>query len=176
MDYARIYGLPAVVFRMSCIYGPHQYGTEDQGWVAHFVIRTLTRRPIVLYGNGIQVRDILFVQDLVNALLLAQTHMSTLAGQVFNIGGGTANTTSLLELLALIAEIHGQKPVVQFAAWRPGDQKYYASDIRRFSAATGWVPQVSVRQGVAALYAWLLQNRDSGAGQSLAMAEVGHAS
>jgi CDP-paratose 2-epimerase len=172
IDYARIYGLPAVVFRMSCIYGPHQCGTEDQGWVAHFLMRTLARKPITLYGNGLQVRDILFVHDLVNALLLAQTHMPTLAGQVFNIGGGTANTTSLLELLALIAEIHGQKPVIRFAAWRPGDQKYYASDIRRFSAATGWVPQVSIRQGVAALYTWLLQNHRSGTGQRLTMAEV----
>jgi CDP-paratose 2-epimerase len=176
MDYARIYGLPAVVFRMSCIYGPHQCGTEDQGWVAHFLMRVLARKPITLYGNGLQVRDVLFVEDLVNALLLAQTHMPTLAGQVFNIGGGTANSTSLLEMLALIAELHGQKPVIRFAAWRPGDQKYYASDIRRFSTATGWIPQVSVRQGVAALYAWLLQNHDSDTGQRLAMAEVGHVS
>jgi CDP-paratose 2-epimerase len=176
MDYARIYGLPAVVFRMSCIYGPYQCGTEDQGWVAHFLMRALARKPITLYGNGLQVRDVLFVEDLVNALLLAQTHMPVLAGQVFNIGGGTANSTSLLEMLALIAELHGQKPVIRFAAWRPGDQKYYASDIRRFSAATGWVPQVSVRQGVAALYAWLLQNHDSDTGQRLDMAEVGRAS
>jgi len=176
IDYARIYGLPAVVFRMSCIYGPHQCGTEDQGWVAHFLIRTLSHKPITLYGNGIQVRDVLFVQDLVNALLLAQMHMSTLAGQAFNIGGGTTNTTSLLELLALITEIHGQEPVVQFAPWRPGDQKYYASDIRRFSTATGWMPQVSVRQGVETLHAWLLQNCNNGAGQRQAMAEVGRAS
>jgi CDP-paratose 2-epimerase len=176
LDYARIYGLPAVVFRMSCIYGPHQCGTEDQGWVAHFLMRALTRTPITLYGNGLQVRDILFVDDLVNALLLAQTHMPALAGQVFNIGGGTANTTSLLELLALIAEIHGQKPVIRFAAWRPGDQKYYASDIQRFSTATGWVPQVRVRQGVAALYTWLLQNSSCDPGQALAMAEVERAS
>jgi CDP-paratose 2-epimerase len=172
MDYARIYGLPAVVFRMSCIYGPHQCGTEDQGWVAHFLMRALARKPITLYGNGLQVRDILFVHDLVNALLLVQTHMPTLAGQVFNIGGGTANTTSLLELLALIAEIHDQKPVIRFAAWRPGDQTYYASDIRRFSAATGWVPQVNIRQGVAALYTWLLKNHMHGTGQHLTMAEV----
>jgi CDP-paratose 2-epimerase len=139
-------------------------------------MRALTCKPITLYGNGLQVRDILFVQDLVNALLLAQTHMSTLAGQAFNIGGGTANSTSLLEMLGLIAELHGQKPVIRFAAWRPGDQKYYASDIRRFSAATGWMPQVSVRQGVAALYAWLLQNYDSGTGQRLALAAVERAS
>jgi CDP-paratose 2-epimerase len=112
----------------------------------------------------------------VNALLLAQAHMPALAGQVFNIGGGTANTTSLLELLALIAEIHGQKPVIRFAAWRPGDQKYYASDIQRFSTATGWVPQVRVRQGVAALYAWLLQNHGCDTGQALAMTEVERAS
>ena len=176
LDYARIYGLPAVVFRMSCIYGPHQCGTEDQGWVAHFLMRALARNPITLYGNGLQVRDVLFVQDLVNALLLAQTHMPTLAGQVFNIGGGTTNSTSLLEMLALIAELHGQKPVVRFAAWRPGDQKYYASDIRRFGAATGWVPQVSVRQGVEALYTWLLQNHNRDTGQRLAMAEVERAS
>ena len=176
MDYARIYGLPAVVFRMSCVYGPHQCGTEDQGWVAHFLIRALTRTPITLYGNGLQVRDILFVEDLVNALLLAQTHMPALSGRVFNIGGGTANSTSLLEMLALIAELHGHKPVIRFAAWRPGDQKYYASDIRRFSAATGWVPRVSVRQGVEALYAWLLRNHDGDTGQRLGMAEVGRAS
>src|SRR5919197_2352462 len=176
LDYARIYGLPAVVFRMSCIYGPHQCGTEDQGWVAHFLMCALAHKTITLYGNGLQVRDVLFVHDLVNALLLAQTHMPTLAGQVFNIGGGTTNSTSLLEMLGLIAELHGQKPVIRFAAWRPGDQKYYASDIRRFSAATGWVPQVSVRQGVAALYAWLLENYDSGTGQLLALAEVERAS
>jgi CDP-paratose 2-epimerase len=172
LDYARIYGLPVVVFRMSCIYGPHQCGTEDQGWVAHFLMRALACKSITLYGNGLQVRDILCVHDLVNALLLAQTHMPTLAGQVFNIGGGIANTISLLELLALITELHGQKPVIRFAAWRPSDQKYYVSDIRRFSAATGWVPQVSIRQGVAALYTWLLQNHKSDPGQRLAMAEV----
>ena len=176
LDYARIYGLPAVVFRMSCIYGPHQCGTEDQGWVAHFLMRVLAGKPITLYGNGLQVRDVLFVDDLVNALLLAQTHMPMLAGQVFNIGGGPANSTSLLEMLALIAEIHGRKPVIRFAAWRPGDQKYYASDIQRFSAATGWAPQVHVRQGVEALYTWLCENYDSGTGERLALAEAERAS
>jgi len=176
LDYARIYGLPAVVFRMSCIYGPHQCGTEDQGWVAHFLMRVLAGKPITLYGNGLQVRDVLFVDDLVNALLLAQTHMPALAGRVFNIGGGPANSTSLLEMLALIAELHGHKPVIRFAAWRPGDQKYYASDIQRFSTATGWVPQVSVRQGVAALYTWLCENYDSGTGERLALAEAERAS
>ena len=170
IDYARIYGLPAVVFRMSCIYGPHQCGTEDQGWVAHFLLRTLAQQPITLYGNGLQVRDILCVHDLVEALLLAQTHMSALAGQVFNIGGGAANTTSLLDLIELIGQLHGAKPVIQCAPWRPGDQKYYVSDIRRFTHATGWVPQISVQQGVAALYAWLCQVRGSTLGRRLAAA------
>jgi CDP-paratose 2-epimerase len=159
LDYARTYGLPAVVFRMSCIYGPHQCGTEDQGWVAHFLLRALDHVPITLYGDGRQVRDILFVEDLVEALLLAQQHMPRLAGQAFNIGGGPAHTTSLLELLDLIGELHGDKLDMHFAAWRPSDQKYYVSDIRKFTHATGWKPQVSVRQGVKALYAWFSQAR-----------------
>ena len=173
MDYARTYGLPAVVLRMSCIYGPHQCGTEDQGWVAHFLLRTLAQQPITLYGNGLQVRDILCVHDLVEALLLVQTHMSRLAGQVFNIGGGATNATSLLELIELIGQLHGARPGVRFAPWRPGDQKYYVSDIRRFTQATGWVPRISVRQGVEALYGWLCQARGGTLGQRLAAAEVG---
>lgn len=155
IDYARMYDLPAVVFRMSCIYGPHQRGTEDQGWVAHFLIRALAGAPITLYGDGMQVRDILFVQDLVDALLLAQEYMPALAGEAFNIGGGSANTTSLLELLDLIGELHGEKPDIRFAAWRPGDQKHYVSDIRKFAQATGWGPQVNLRHGVTRLYTWL---------------------
>ena len=159
LDYARMYGLPAVVFRASCIYGPRQFGTEDQGWVAHFLLRTLAHEPITLYGNGLQVRDILFVQDLVDALLLAQEHMGRLAGQVFNMGGGPAHTTSLRELLELIGTVHGTTPLVHFAAWRPGDQKYYVSDPRKFKKATGWSPQVRIQEGIARLYAWLLQMR-----------------
>ena len=105
LDYARTFGLQAVVFRMSCIYGPHQFGTEDQGWVAHFLIQAMSGQPITLYGDGKQVRDVLFVEDLVDAFLLAEKNMRTLSGQVFNIGGGPANTTSLLELLDQIARI-----------------------------------------------------------------------
>ncbi|HEY0729807.1 MAG TPA: NAD-dependent epimerase/dehydratase family protein, partial [Pyrinomonadaceae bacterium] len=107
IDYARTYGLPTLVFRMSCIYGPHQYGNEDQGWVAHFVIRSITGKPIIIYGDGKQVRDILFIEDLVDAFLLAQQYMQQLSGSAFNIGGGPANTISLLELLDLITELHG---------------------------------------------------------------------
>src|SRR3954464_14242724 len=102
LDYARTFGLPAIVFRMSCIYGPHQFGNEDQGWVAHFLIRALTDAPITIYGDGLQVRDILFVEDLVDALLLAQEGMHSLAGRAFNIGGGPERTTSLVELVETI--------------------------------------------------------------------------
>ncbi len=158
-DYARTFGLRTVVFRMSCIYGPHQFGTEDQGWVAHFLIRALEEAPLTIYGDGRQVRDILFVQDLVDAFLLAQEQMGTLAGEVFNIGGGPANTISLLELMELIEQLHGHAPKVRFADWRPADQQYYVSDTRKFSRATGWNPQVGVRSGVERLYHWLNEYR-----------------
>ena len=115
LDYARSYGLAAIVFRMSCIYGAHQFGTEDQGWVAHFLIRALEGRPITLYGDGRQVRDILSVEDLVDAFLLAQEHMASESGQAFNMGGGPRNTVSLLELLDLMGELLGHKPEVEFA-------------------------------------------------------------
>ena len=171
-DYARTYGLKTVVFRMSCIYGPHQFGTEDQGWVAHFLIRALRGEPITLYGDGKQVRDILFVEDLVNAFLLAQQNMATLTGQAFNMGGGPSNTVSLVELLNLIGALSGAKPQVEFGAWRPGDQRYYVSDTREFQSASGWSPQVVVAQGVERLFEWLtsqpaslLQTIEPGAGQ-----------
>jgi CDP-paratose 2-epimerase len=159
LDYTHSFPLPMVVFRMSCIYGLHQFGTEDQGWVAHFLISALARQPITLYGDGMQVRDILFIDDLIEAFLLAQAHMPQLSGQAFNIGGGPAQAVSLLELLELIAELSGEKPVVRVADWRPGDQYYYVSDTRRFRAATGWAPRVGVRQGLRSLYHWLLESQ-----------------
>jgi CDP-paratose 2-epimerase len=158
-DYARSYGLPTVVFRMSCIYGPHQFGTEDQGWVAHFLIRALEGRPITLYGDGMQVRDVLFVEDLVDAFLLARAHVDRLSGEAFNIGGGPANTTSLLELVDRIGALHGERPEVTHEAWRTGDQRYYVSDVRRFGAATGWAPRTSVSEGLERLYEWLTASR-----------------
>jgi CDP-paratose 2-epimerase len=161
MDYARIFPIPMVVFRMSCIYGPHQFGTEDQGWVAHFLIRALAGQPITLYGDGMQVRDLLFVDDLIEAFLLAQACMPKLSGQAFNIGGGPAQAISLLELIELIAELQGEKPTTHFADWRPGDQRYYVSDTRRFRAATGWAPQVGIRRGLKMLFQWLLESRPS---------------
>ena len=159
LDYARTYGLPAVVFRMSCIYGPHQFGTEDQGWVAHFLIRALEGKSITLYGDGRQVRDILFVEDLVNAFVLAQEDMEALSGEAFNIGGGASNTVSLLDLLGLIGEAYGRAPEVRFADWRPGDQRYYVSDTRKFQAATGWAAQTDVVRGIKRLAHWLCEAR-----------------
>jgi CDP-paratose 2-epimerase len=161
LDYSRSYGLPTIVFRMSCIYGPHQYGTEDQGWVAHFLIRALQEREIVLYGDGMQVRDILFVDDLVDAMLIAQRRVDRLAGEAFNIGGGPANTTSLLELVDLIAEITAIRPALRFENWRVGDQRYYVSDSSRFRSETGWSPGVPVREGVRRLCEWLAENEVS---------------
>jgi CDP-paratose 2-epimerase len=156
-DYARSYGLSTVVFRMSCIYGPHQFGTEDQGWVAHFLVRALDAAPITLYGDGMQVRDILFVDDLMDAFLLAEKNIARLAGQAFNIGGGPRNVISLLDLLDRIEALHGEKPPLDFQEWRTGDQRYYVSDTRRFQEETGWAPKVGVDEGVARLYRWLSQ-------------------
>jgi CDP-paratose 2-epimerase len=159
LDYARSYGIQAVVFRMSCIYGAHQFGTEDQGWVAHFLIRALEGQPITLYGDGRQVRDILAVDDLVDAFLLAQTHMGSESGQAFNIGGGPGNTVSLLELLDHLGELLGQKPAYDFDAWRTGDQRYYVSDTGKFQRATGWKPRTTVLEGLERLHRWLTEFR-----------------
>lgn len=158
IDYARTFGLPAVVFRMSCIYGPHQFGTEDQGWVAHFLIRALQGLPITIYGDGMQVRDILFADDLVDAFLLAQANMRQVSGQAFNIGGGPSNTMSLLQLLDMIEQLHGVRPHVRNGSWRPGDQRYYVSDTRKMTAATRWAPKVGVKEGVRRLFDWLRPN------------------
>jgi CDP-paratose 2-epimerase len=155
LDYARSFGINAAVFRMSCIYGPHQYGTEDQGWVAHFAIQTLKNQPITLYGDGHQIRDLLFVEDLVEAMCRARVKMPELAGQAFNIGGGPERSVSLLELLEMLRGLHGALPPISTGGWRTGDQKYYVSDTRKFSRATGWTPQHSVQDGVTKLYRWL---------------------
>jgi CDP-paratose 2-epimerase len=155
LDYAHSYGLATVVFRMSCIYGPHQCGNEDQGWVAHFVISALEGRPITVFGDGKQVRDVLYVDDLVDAFLRADEDVEALAGRAFNIGGGPRNCVSLVELLDLLAEQQGDRPAVEFGPWRRGDQRYYVSDTSAFTAATGWRPRVAPREGVHRLHGWL---------------------
>jgi CDP-paratose 2-epimerase len=159
LDYARTYGVPAAVFRMSCVYGPHQFGTEDQGWIAHFLISALEGRRLTLYGDGRQVRDALFVEDLVDALVLAHERMPCLAGRAFNIGGGPAQAVSLLELLDLVGERLGTPPPYDLEPWRPADQRYYVSNTARFTAATGWRPSTPVREGLDRLLAWLLDSR-----------------
>jgi CDP-paratose 2-epimerase len=161
LDYARTFGLRTAVFRMSCIYGLHQFGTEDQGWVAHFLIQAIRNGTITLYGDGKQVRDILFADDLVEAYVLAMEHISEISGNAFNIGGGIENTISLLELCDLISDITGKPPKTTFEGWRPSDQKYYVSDFSKFHHATGWAPKLGPADGVQRLYEWL---RESSAG------------
>ncbi len=159
LDFARSFGHRAVVFRMSCIYGPHQFGTADQGWLAHFIIRALEDNPITVYGNGLQVRDVLFADDLVNAFLLAEEHMEEISGQAFNIGGGVANTLSLMELLGLVGKLHPTLSRLLYEGERTGDQKYYVSDTRRFTQATGWEARVGVIEGLKRIYSWMRETR-----------------
>jgi CDP-paratose 2-epimerase len=158
LDYARTFGLPATVFRMSCIYGPHQFGTEDQGWVAHFVIQALQNAPLTLYGDGMQVRDVLYAEDLVDAMLRAHEQIDRVKGEAFNIGGGPPSTISLLELIDLIGDLIGQTPAYYLQPWRTADQHYYVSNTEKFQTATGWAPKVSVQDGVARLAAWLAKH------------------
>ncbi len=155
LDYARVFGLRSAVFRMSCLYGPRQFGTEDQGWVAHFLISVLTGKPITIYGDGYQVRDVLYVDDAVSAYLLGIDRIDVVCGRAFNLGGGPDNTLSLRELLRLIEEITGERPVVGFDRWRPGDQPWYVSDTTAFRDASGWRAATSVRDGLSRLADWL---------------------
>lgn len=155
LDYSRSYGLDAAVFRMSCVYGPHQFGNEDQGWVAHFLIAALENKSLVIYGDGKQVRDILFVEDLIDAFLLAQQNMDKVRGHAFNIGGGPGNAVSLIEVLDVIKKHTGKNLDISFDQWRTGDQQYYVSNTSKFNMATGWKPKHTVSDGIGKLTAWL---------------------
>jgi CDP-paratose 2-epimerase len=154
-DYARVFGLRTVVMRMSCIYGPRQFGTEDQGWLAHFMLRAIRGEGITIYGDGFQVRDVLYVGDAVQAWLLALDQIEKVAGCVLNLGGGGENSVSLREMIAMIGDLNGSAPALNFRPWRPGDQPWYVSDIGRIHAALGWAPQVGVNEGLRQLEAWL---------------------
>ena len=154
-DYRRIYGLPTVVFRQSCIYGPHQQGNEDQGWLAHFMKRALAGRGVTVYGDGRQVRDALFVDDLVAAFEAAYRRRAAAAGRIYNVGGGPASTLSLRELLAWIGARGGKKLPAAWDAWRPGDQKVYVSDIRLIGRELGWRPRTALPEGLERLWSWL---------------------
>jgi len=158
IDYARIYGLRTITFRQSCIYGPHQFGIEDQGWVAWFALRALRGLPVTIYGDGKQVRDVLFVDDLIAAYDAAVACIDTTAGQVYNIGGGPRNTLSLLELIELLQRQFGYQLEHAFSDWRPGDQLIFVSDIRKAKADFGWEPEVNPQTGLAKLVAWLREN------------------
>ncbi len=156
-DYARLYGLRTAVFRMSCIYGPRQFGVEDQGWLAWFTIAAATGRPVTIFGDGKQVRDVLYVKDLVRAF--DAFHRSSAPAGVWNLGGGPANTLSLLELVDLLGERFGRPLEVSFADWRPSDQKVYISDISAVKRDLGFEPEISPSEGVGKLCDWVEENR-----------------
>ncbi len=158
-DYARLYGMRTVVFRQSCIYGYRQIGLEDQGWVAWFLIRALLGKPVTIYGDGKQIRDVLFIDDLVRAYVLAIRKIRRAAGQVYNVGGGYDNAMSLLEFLSLLEKLTGKHLPYGFSDWRPGDQKIFISDNSRIEHDLGWRPRVNKEKGIRLLYAWLNENR-----------------
>jgi CDP-paratose 2-epimerase len=157
-DYARIYGLRTVVFRKSCIYGPRQFGVEDQGWVAWFTIAALCDHPITIYGDGKQVRDVLYIDDLVRAYQAAYRHIDDVAGEVFNIGGGPGNTLSLRELLDMLRRVTRRPIPVRHEGWRSGDQRVYVSDTLKARRLLGWTPRVTPEAGVMRLYRWVREN------------------
>jgi CDP-paratose 2-epimerase len=156
-DYARIYGVPTVVFRMSCVYGTRQFGTEDQGWVAHFARSIAAGRPITLFGDGGQVRDVLWIDDLVAAMLAAMAHVERVKGEIFNIGGGPANAVAVLDVIEHLMSIRGRSVPLERAGWRPGDQRVYVSDTGKAARLLGWQPTTGVRAGLHRLYAWLAE-------------------
>ena len=159
-DYHRIYGLRTVVFRQSCIYGPRQFGVEDQGWLAWMTIAAVTGRPIVIYGDGKQVRDVLYVEDLLDAYDLAIDRIETAAGQVYNIGGGAGNVLSVwAEFGPMLEGLAGRKIPVGSGDWRPGDQRVFVADIRKAGRELGWSPKVHAEQGVERLFAWVKENQ-----------------
>jgi len=158
IDYFRIYGLRTVAFRQSCIYGPNQFGMEDQGWVAWFTIAAVLGRPITIYGDGKQVRDVMHVDDLIRLYDLAIQRQEVIAGHAFNIGGGSANTLSLLELLTYLECELGKGILPTRAEWRLGDQRVFVSDITKAKELLSWSPTIPVKKGVTALLAWVKEN------------------
>jgi CDP-paratose 2-epimerase len=160
-DYARIYGLRTVVMRMSCIYGPRQFGIEDQGWVAHFLIASVLGHPITIYGDGKQIRDILYIDDLLVAFERAVERIETTAGQVYNIGGGPQSTISIwAEFSELLAELLGREVKVTYDDWRPGDQLVFVSDTSKAHRELDWEPGTSVRAGIEKLFHWVVENKE----------------
>ncbi|MCM8775458.1 MAG: SDR family NAD(P)-dependent oxidoreductase [Candidatus Omnitrophica bacterium] len=160
-DYYRIYGIPTVVLRQSCIYGYRQFGIEDQGWVAWFLIAAVLGKPITIYGSGKQVRDVLFIEDLVDLYEICYDKKDLCAGKIYNVGGGPKFTLSVWHQFGLMIEkLLDRKLKVQYSDWRPGDQKIYVSDIRRICNELGWTPGVSPEKGISLLYGWILENKE----------------
>ncbi len=160
LDYARIYGLRTVSLRQSCIYGPHQFGIEDQGWVAFFVIAAVLDRPLFIYGDGKQVRDILHVDDLIRSYERVIAAIDSVRGEAFNIGGGPENTLAIwAEFGPILRELRGRDMDPTYADWRPGDQRVFVADIGKAADRLGWRPQIGARTGIEALYSWVTDNR-----------------
>ncbi|HZP16522.1 MAG TPA: GDP-mannose 4,6-dehydratase [Terriglobales bacterium] len=158
-DYSRIFALPTVVFRMSCIAGPRQFGNEDQGWVAHFLYSALQGRPVTIFGDGKQVRDVLCVHDLVLAFEKVREQVEKTAGQIYNVGGGIRNSVSLLEVIDEIESVTGKRVRCNLQRPRPGDQLFYVTDFEKLTRHTGWKPRHSVRQTIHAIYEWWREQR-----------------
>ena len=158
-DYARIFDIPAVVFRMSCIAGPRQFGTEDQGWIAHFLYSALAGQPVVVYGDGRQLRDVLSVNDLMRAIEAVRQNPQVYAGEIYNVGGGPQNTISLLELMAAITDLTGRKLQAVFDQRRPGDQLVYVSDFSKLHKHTGWSPVHTPLETLQQIYDWWKHNQ-----------------
>jgi CDP-paratose 2-epimerase len=159
-DYSRMYGIPTVVFRMSCIAGPHQFGNEDQGWVAHFLYSALRGLPVVIYGDGRQVRDVLCVHDLLRAMEAVRAHLPISGGQIYNVGGGPDNTVSLLELVDKLESITQRRLDYELEEPRPGDQLVYVTDFAKLRRDTGWQPELSVSQTLQRMQEWWRRNRE----------------
>lgn len=151
-DYARIYQLPTVVFRMSCIAGPRQFGTEDQGWVAHFLYSAIVERPITVYGNGLQVRDVLHVHDLIEAMLRVRENIDGVRGEVYNLGGGMERAVSIVEMLHAVQQESGKKVILRHGDVRPGDQPLYVTNTTKLQHDTGWSPQRSIQEILADIH------------------------
>ncbi|MBN1522201.1 MAG: SDR family NAD(P)-dependent oxidoreductase [Candidatus Aureabacteria bacterium] len=160
IDYSRIYGLKTVSLRQSCIYGYRQFGVEDQGWVAWFTIAAVLGRPITIYGDGKQVRDVLFVEDLIRCYDRAYEKRDAVNGKAYNIGGGPANQMSLLELIGYLEKLTGKKLSYSFDQWRPGDQPVFVCDIEKAKKDFGWQPKVDVKTGVETLFHWVKENKE----------------
>ncbi len=162
LDYAKSFGIPTCVLRMSCVYGPRQQGTEDQGWVAHFLIRAMEGRKITIFGDGRQVRDVLHVRDAVAAYRSVLDQIGEVNGEAFNLGGGPANAVSLRQVLEEIGRITGCEPMLEHARWRPGDQYWFVADTSRLAARLGWKQKTGWREGLRDLARWLEEDRGSG--------------